>query len=108
MLKGQQPQGTENLLDTYVDRDASATKSEQASAESTLGGATSGNVHSGLGLPASGMSSKERHHDGQPGRKRNAEGVDQFGPPGLKEKVLGAEEREKEREERGVSGVSER
>lgn len=52
------------------------------------------------------MTSTEIHHDGQAGRKRNAEGVDQWGPPGSKDKVLGAEEREKERQARGVSGVS--
>jgi hypothetical protein len=86
---GQQPEPTKNPLDTVVDRDASATSPVGTSAESTLTGATSGDVHHGIGMPASGMSSQEIHHDGQIGRKRQREGVDQFGPPGEKEKVLG-------------------
>ena len=81
---GQQPTPTKNPLDTFVDRDASATSPVVASTESTLGGATSGDVHQGMGLPVGGMSSQERHHDGQTGRKRNAQGVDQFGTPGKK------------------------
>lgn len=54
-----------------------------------MSGATSGDVHQGIGMPVSGMSSQERHHDGQIGRKRHGQGVDQFGPPGEKDKVLG-------------------
>jgi hypothetical protein len=81
---GQQPGPTKNPLDTLVDHDASAASPVVASAESTLGGATSGDVHKGMGMPPGGMSSQERHHDGQIGRKRNRQGVDQFGPPGQK------------------------
>lgn len=49
-------------------------------------------------MPAGGISSKEMHHDGQPGRKRHGEGVDQFGPPGDKNKILGREERDHDKE----------
>ncbi|KIM78479.1 hypothetical protein PILCRDRAFT_824376 [Piloderma croceum F 1598] len=76
---------SKNPLDTVVDHDASATSPVGTSAESTLTGATSGDVHQGIGMPASGMSSQERHHDGQVGRKKQREGLDQFG----QEKVFG-------------------
>lgn len=50
-----------------------------ASASSTLGGATSGDVNTGLGKPIQGQSSAEMHHDGQAHRKNpgmgGAEGV---------------------------------
>lgn len=48
-------------------------------ASDTLTGATSADVYDGLGHPGQGMSSKELRHDGQPGRKRYGEGVEQFG-----------------------------
>lgn len=48
-------------------------------ASSTLIGATSKDVYSGLGVPVQGMSSRELRHDGQIGRKRQGEGTEQFG-----------------------------
>ena len=62
---------------TVVDRDPYAPR---VTAGDTLGGATSVDVHRGLGVPATGMSSAERHHDGQAHRKRDRAGVDQYGP----------------------------
>ncbi|KAK3702983.1 hypothetical protein LTR37_014713 [Vermiconidia calcicola] len=53
-------------------------ESEQAHASDTIGGATSGDVHTGLGHPGQGQSSKELHHDGQAGNKapgKSLEGV---------------------------------
>ncbi|KAI9709117.1 MAG: hypothetical protein M1820_003563 [Bogoriella megaspora] len=44
-------------------------EAERTSAADTLGGATSGDVHTGLGHPGQGQSSAERHHDGQSHRK---------------------------------------
>lgn len=41
---------------------------EQATAP-TVGGTTSADVHTGLGHPGSGQTSKEIHHDGEQGRK---------------------------------------
>ena len=77
---GRQPQGSPVLLDTVVDQDASAdNESDYLTAQSTILGATSRDVHQGLGVPAQGMSSKEQRHDGQPGRKRQGGGVEQFG-----------------------------
>lgn len=47
--------------------------------QNTIPGATSRDVYGGLGAPVQGMSSKELRHDGQPGRTRQGEGVEQFG-----------------------------
>ncbi|KAI9372607.1 hypothetical protein BJX61DRAFT_434627 [Aspergillus egyptiacus] len=41
----------------------------RTTAEQTLMGATSQDVHKGMGAPASGQTSTELHHDGQHGRK---------------------------------------
>lgn len=77
---GRQPQGSSVLLDTVVDQDASAdNETNYLTAQSTILGATSRDVHGGLGVPVQGMSSKELRHDGQPGRKRQGGGVEQFG-----------------------------
>jgi len=43
------------------------------------GGATSRDVHRGMGHPGQGMTSKEIHHDGQQGRKREKQGLAQYG-----------------------------
>jgi len=60
---------------------------EPAAVENTVGdsifptgiegqpGATSSDVHRGMGHPGSGMTSKELHHDGQHGRKRERLGL---------------------------------
>ncbi len=47
-------------------------------------GATSAQVYESSGRPG-GMSSKEMHHNGAPGRKRDAQGVAQWGQPGKKD-----------------------
>jgi len=78
--EGRQPRGSPVLLDTVVDQDASAdNETDYLTTESTIPGATSRDVYYGLGVPAQGMSSKEQRHDGQPGRKRQGGGVEQFG-----------------------------
>ncbi|KAI0371225.1 hypothetical protein BV20DRAFT_1051646 [Pilatotrama ljubarskyi] len=61
---------------TVVDKDPYATPT---SVGDTITGATSKDVHDGLGHPGSGMSSAEMHHDGHPHRKRQMRGADQFG-----------------------------
>lgn len=62
-------------------------------AESTLAGATSQEVHSGHGVPPSGMSSKEVHHDGKTHRKKEREGLEKFGMgEGMDEARRNAEE----------------
>ncbi|CDO75764.1 hypothetical protein BN946_scf184921.g40 [Trametes cinnabarina] len=61
---------------TVIDKDPYATPT---SAADTLTGATSQDVHNGLGHPGSGMSSAEMHHDGHPHRKRQMRGAEQFG-----------------------------
>lgn len=78
---GSQPSPAPVTLDSVVDPDASVDVSVQQdpSAPSTLVGATSKDVYRGLGVPVQGMSSRELRHDGQPGRKRHNEGVEQFG-----------------------------
>ncbi|KAF5385894.1 hypothetical protein D9615_002589 [Tricholomella constricta] len=61
-------------LDTYIDEDATGGPDmSHTSAADTLTGATSADVDRGIGHPISGMSSKERHHDGRPGRKRETQ-----------------------------------
>ncbi|KAL4069922.1 hypothetical protein V8B97DRAFT_1917991 [Scleroderma yunnanense] len=101
---GSQPTPAPVTLDTVIDSDASvdATPVQQDPlASSTLIGATSKDVYRGLGVPPQGMSSKELHHDGQPGRKRHGEGIEQFGEGEIYEahkssgthKVDGASER---------------
>ncbi|KAI6147158.1 hypothetical protein BKA82DRAFT_10935 [Pisolithus tinctorius] len=79
--EGRQPPPASVVLDTVVDRNASTDDPtlQHPSASSTLTGATSKDVYHGLGMPVQGMSSQEAHHDGQPGRKRRGEGVEQFG-----------------------------
>ncbi|KAG5641943.1 hypothetical protein DXG03_003932 [Asterophora parasitica] len=58
-------------MDTYVDEDATGGPDmSHTSAEDTMTGATSKDVDRGVGHPIYGMSSKEMHHDGRPGRKR--------------------------------------
>lgn len=83
--EGSQPAPASVTLDTVVDPDASADDPalRHPPASSTVTGVTSKEVHRGLGVPAQGMSSKEAHHDGQPGRKRQGEGVEQFGEGAL-------------------------
>jgi hypothetical protein len=77
---GRQAKGSPVLLDTLVDDDASADNGgDYLTATSTFPGATSHDVHRGLGVPAQGMSSKELRHDGQPGRKHHGQGPEQFG-----------------------------
>ncbi|KAG2758066.1 hypothetical protein P692DRAFT_20710223 [Suillus brevipes Sb2] len=83
--EGQQPRAAPVTLDTYVDEDASADAPPVTRASDTLVGATSSDVHGGLGHPGQGMTSKELRHDGQPGRKRHGQGTDQFGHQGREE-----------------------
>ncbi|KAG0704798.1 hypothetical protein DFH29DRAFT_848490 [Suillus ampliporus] len=91
-------------LDTYVDKDESATTSSSSSssppvtrASDTLSEATSADVHGDLDHPGQGMSSKELRHDGQPGRKWHEEGTVQFDQEGGRgdgsRKLDGASER---------------
>ena len=61
---------------TVVDNDPWATP---PSAGDTLGGFTSKDAHSGIGMPTGGMSSSEMHHDGKQHRKRGLHGTDQYG-----------------------------
>ena len=61
---------------TVIDRDPFATP---VSAADTMTGATSQDVHAGIGKPVGGMSSAEAHHDGYPHRKRHGGGQEQYG-----------------------------
>ncbi|KAJ7716857.1 hypothetical protein B0H16DRAFT_1612699 [Mycena metata] len=80
---GQQPQRASVTLDTVVDKDAEATQNDLAGQTNgpydQLPGATSKDVSASSGQPGTGMSSKELHHNGQPGRKREKLGADQYG-----------------------------
>ncbi|VDC07421.1 unnamed protein product [Peniophora sp. CBMAI 1063] len=70
------PQGLEPVSQTIRDSDATEPR---ASASDTLGGATSGDVHTGIGKPLGGETSSELHHNGQHHRKKQGGGVEQFG-----------------------------
>jgi hypothetical protein len=51
-------------------------ESTYTSATDTLGGATSGDVHTGMGHPGQGETSTEVRHDGPHTRKREGAGLD--------------------------------
>ncbi|KII86604.1 hypothetical protein PLICRDRAFT_177361 [Plicaturopsis crispa FD-325 SS-3] len=92
---GQQPPKSVTLdQDNFLDPDASASAPVRTSASDTLTGATSQDVYASSGQPSNTQTSQEVHHDGQPGRKRHAEGIDQWGPPGTKETELSRAERD--------------
>lgn len=51
-----------------------------------MSGATSGDLHAGMGKPMQGMTSEELRHDGQQGRKRQTLGLAKHGA-GVDERV---------------------
>ncbi|KAJ9632122.1 hypothetical protein H2203_000523 [Taxawa tesnikishii (nom. ined.)] len=57
-------------------------ESERQSASDTLGGATSADVHTGLGHPGQGQSSNELHHGGQRGGSKQGSGMQGVGASG--------------------------
>ncbi|KAF9267088.1 hypothetical protein L218DRAFT_955561 [Marasmius fiardii PR-910] len=104
MILGQNPPRAPVTRDTVVDKDASLSSGPmQTSASDTLGGATSEDVYQSIGQPGSGMSSKEVHHDGSLGRKRDGQGVDQWGPPGGAQIELDRTQRETGRDRAGFA-----
>ncbi|KAG6891573.1 hypothetical protein C0992_003600 [Termitomyces sp. T32_za158] len=71
---GQTSQEAPIITDIVVDKEASSgLDPDRINARDTLSGATSSSVHAGLGHPGSGQSSKELHHNGRPGRKRETQ-----------------------------------
>ncbi|THV07377.1 hypothetical protein K435DRAFT_643785 [Dendrothele bispora CBS 962.96] len=92
--EGQQPPPAPVTLDTYVDSDASLQSRHPTRMNAgqnptmdppPLPGATSGEVEAGVGdrfKPTSGMTSKELHNNGMSGKKRDSQGISQWGPPG--------------------------
>lgn len=74
--QGCEPESTP-VLDTVFDPDASGSDADPAPA--VLTGATSKDVHQGLGMPVQEMTSNELRHDGQRGRKHHGGGITQFG-----------------------------
>ena len=72
------PAGTAPANRTFKpnnDADVPPPQSEQVTAEDTIGGATSGDVHTGLGHPGSGQTSAEIRHDGNKSTGKSLEGV---------------------------------
>lgn len=63
------PPASEEADNTSKDPDATTATSD------TLGGATSGDVYTGLGRPMQGQTSSELRHDGYPHRKRPETGL---------------------------------
>ncbi|KAJ3934472.1 MAG: hypothetical protein NXY57DRAFT_890045 [Lentinula lateritia] len=80
--EGQEPEHAPITLDIVVDKDASLSNAGHSvahtSASQTINGATSAEVNDSLGKPGFGMSSKEKHHDGMPGRKKQEIGEIQW------------------------------
>ncbi|KAF7333015.1 Glycylpeptide N-tetradecanoyltransferase [Mycena venus] len=78
---GQQPQAVpaSATIGTYVDKNAGNDNERMDAGYNQLPGATSKDVYESAGQPGSGMSSKEVRHDGQPGRKREKLGSEQYG-----------------------------
>ncbi|KAI5201837.1 hypothetical protein E4T39_05006 [Aureobasidium subglaciale] len=72
------PAGTAPAASTFqYNNEADATPAQGGvSASDTIGGATSQQVHTGLGKPVQGQSSAELHHDGQSHRKNPGTGLD--------------------------------
>ncbi|KAK7463575.1 hypothetical protein VKT23_006921 [Stygiomarasmius scandens] len=103
--EGQQPSAAPVTLDTYVDPDASLQSRHptrmNAGQNPTMDappmpGATSAEIEAGVGdhfKPTGGMTSQELHHNGMHGRKREGEGVSQWGPTGQKNVELDRSER---------------
>ena len=58
---------------TVIDTDPFA---DPTTAEDTMTGATSQDVHGGIGKPGSGMTSREVRHDGKQKRKRGLQGLE--------------------------------
>ena len=75
---------TTNYADTETDPDASA-----ATASDTLLGATSADVHTGLGHPGQGQTSAELRHDGSRGRKKQSSGLEGVGAGGSDTRLPG-------------------
>ncbi|KAG6900774.1 hypothetical protein C0993_002198 [Termitomyces sp. T159_Od127] len=72
--EGQTPQEAPVTTDTVIDKEASSGRDTgRIGARDTLGGATSSDVHAGLGHPGSGQTSQELHHDGRRGRERDTQ-----------------------------------
>ncbi|KAF5367385.1 hypothetical protein D9758_003758 [Tetrapyrgos nigripes] len=94
---GQQPSPAPTTLDTYVDSDASLQSHHNPTVNTApLPGSTSAEVEAGVGdhfKPTGGMTSQELHHNGMGGRKRDAQGVSQWGPPAQKNTELDRAER---------------
>ncbi|KAL3479721.1 hypothetical protein BJX99DRAFT_255157 [Aspergillus californicus] len=65
----------EQALNPNVER-SHGKEAVKTTAEQTLMGATSQDVHKGLGHPGSGQSSSELHHDGQHKNKNPGRGLD--------------------------------
>ncbi|KAF8070111.1 hypothetical protein FPV67DRAFT_1779552 [Lyophyllum atratum] len=65
--------GAPVAIETIVDKDAGAEPGEKTTAtvDETLGRTTSKDVDRGMGKPASGMTSKELHHNGHPKREKS-------------------------------------
>ncbi|KAE8379561.1 hypothetical protein BDV26DRAFT_291160 [Aspergillus bertholletiae] len=76
-------------------------ESVKTTAEQTLSGATSQDVHTGLGHPGSGQTSAELRHDGQQHRKNPGSGLESISAS----KVPGFERDEAQRGQRGDKGA---
>jgi len=70
------PNNVSEVPPVQQELDAVDADAPQTSAADTIGGATSGDVHTGLGHPGQGQTSAELHHDGEHHRKNPGHGLD--------------------------------
>ncbi|KAK8194425.1 hypothetical protein M8818_007616 [Zalaria obscura] len=64
-------------------RDDNDPEAERTTAADTIGGATSADVHTGLGHPGQGQTSNELRHDGSKGRAKQTHGLEGVGASGV-------------------------
>lgn len=95
------PEGVPTFYnDRVVDREPFA---DRTKASDTLTGATSSDVHAGLGHPGQGQTSSELHHDGEHHRKKHGLGQDQWGTTNPIEMKVGDDDRQREYDMKGFS-----
>lgn len=80
------PQSTQSSVPGQANNDLSVDPETEGmgstSASDTLGGATSADVHTGMGHPGAGMTSNELRHDGNKHRDAKAQGLQGVGASG--------------------------
>lgn len=83
-----QPNPTDDVAPVPNMRKDADVELKKAPADDTIQGATSGDVHQGLGKPVQGQSSKELHHDGEQSRNSDGKGLQGVGATATEHKTV--------------------